>query len=84
MEKLYNDPSKSSEFKNLMKEFLSLESSNKGSKKLISKVKKLSTNFSLKEISDFVFKEAIQLTKSDYCYVAYVDPKNKDSVGISF
>ncbi|WP_414469963.1 GAF domain-containing protein [Methanobacterium sp. ACI-7] len=39
---------------------------------------------SLKEISDLVFDEALKLTNSDYCYVAYVDPENKDSVGISF
>ena len=39
---------------------------------------------SLKEISDLVFEEAIKLTGSKYCYVAYVDPENKDSVGISF
>ncbi|MCZ3365616.1 MULTISPECIES: GAF domain-containing protein [Methanobacterium] len=41
-------------------------------------------SFSLKEISDIVLKEAVKLTESKYCYVAYVDPENKDSVGISF
>lgn len=41
-------------------------------------------DFSLKEISDLVFNEAISLTGSKYCYVAYIDLKNKDSVGISF
>jgi len=40
--------------------------------------------FSLKDISDEVFKEAKRLTSSEYCYVAYVDPETKDSVGISF
>jgi GAF domain-containing protein len=43
----------------------------------------LSTS-SFKEISDFVLQEAMRLTGSKYCYVAYVDPQNKDSVGISF
>lgn len=38
----------------------------------------------LKEISDVVYEEAIALTGSKNCYVAFVDPKNKDSVGISF
>ncbi|MGF7117415.1 GAF domain-containing protein [Methanobacterium oryzae] len=37
-----------------------------------------------KEISDFILQEAMELTGSKYCYVAYVDPQNKDSVGISF
>ncbi len=44
----------------------------------------ISQSFSLKEISDIVLEEAVKLTESKYCYVAYVDPKNKDSVGISF
>ena len=39
---------------------------------------------SLKEISDHVLEEATRLTRSKHCYVAYVDPENKDSVGISF
>lgn len=39
---------------------------------------------SLKEISDHVLGEATRLTQSKHCYVAYVDPENKDSVGISF
>jgi GAF domain-containing protein len=38
----------------------------------------------LKEISDVVFREIIGLLKSKSCYVAFVDPENKDSVGISF
>lgn len=41
-------------------------------------------SFSLKEISDTVLEEAIRLTESRYCYVAYVDSTNRDSVGISF
>ncbi len=39
---------------------------------------------SLKEISDVVFEEVKLLTRSRSCYVAFVDPDNKDSVGISF
>ncbi|WP_321422992.1 GAF domain-containing protein [uncultured Methanobacterium sp.] len=38
----------------------------------------------LKEISDVVFGEIAGLLKSKSCYVAFVDPENKDSVGISF
>ncbi len=44
----------------------------------------LNDSFSLKEISDAVLEEATRLTESKYCYVSYVDPENKDSVGISF
>lgn len=41
-------------------------------------------NSSLKEISDIIMVESKRLTSSNICYVAYVDPENKDSVGISF
>jgi GAF domain-containing protein len=41
-------------------------------------------DYSLKEISDAVYEETRALTKSRNCYVAFVDPENKDSVGISF
>ena len=41
-------------------------------------------NSSLKEISDVIMEESKRLTHSKNCYVAYIDPKNKDSVGISF
>jgi GAF domain-containing protein len=41
-------------------------------------------DYSLKEISDVVLEEFTRLTKSKHCYVAYVDPENRDSVGISF
>ncbi len=53
---------------------------NKTGKKIMEMIK----DSSLKEISDLVFEESIRLTESKYCYVAYVDPENKDSVGISF
>lgn len=39
---------------------------------------------SLKEISDLVLEVSRKVTKSKHGYVAYVDPLNKDSVGISF
>lgn len=39
---------------------------------------------SLKNISDMVLEVAKRATRSKHCYVAYVDPENKDSVGISF
>ena len=38
----------------------------------------------LKEVSDVILKESKRLTLSENCYVVYVDPDNKDSVGISF
>jgi GAF domain-containing protein len=38
----------------------------------------------LKEVSDVIMEESKRLTLSENCYVAYVDPDNKDSVGISF
>ena len=53
----------------------------KSLKKLI--LKMLPTR-SLKEISDIIMKESKRLTNSENCYIAYVDPDNKDSVGISF
>jgi GAF domain-containing protein len=42
------------------------------------------SNSSLKEISDVILEESKRFTNSKKCYVAYVDPDNKDSVGISF
>ncbi len=41
-------------------------------------------NSSLKKVSDIIMEESKRLTSSKSCYVAYVDPENKDSVGISF
>ncbi|BDZ67247.1 GAF domain-containing protein [Methanobacterium ferruginis] len=38
----------------------------------------------LKEVSDLVLDETKNLLKSESCYVAFVDPENGDSVGISF
>ena len=39
---------------------------------------------SFKDISDQVMLVSKKVTQSEHCYVAYVDPENKDSVGISF
>ena len=38
----------------------------------------------LKEISDTILEIAKAATRSEHCYVAYVDPENGDSVGVSF
>ncbi|WP_321211246.1 GAF domain-containing protein [Methanothermobacter sp. DP] len=45
---------------------------------------KLESVSSVKEASDIVFDEIKMRTGSRYCYVAYVDPENGDSVGIRF
>jgi GAF domain-containing protein len=45
---------------------------------------KLLPTASLKEISEVIMNESKRLTNSEKCYIAYVDPENKDSVGISF
>lgn len=39
---------------------------------------------SLKDVSDQILEVCRRITRSQHCYVAYVDPVNKDSVGISF
>ncbi len=39
---------------------------------------------SIKKISDLVLDVSKEVTRSKHCYVAIVDPENKDSVGISF
>lgn len=49
-------------------------------KKIISSGKVSSVN----EISDLVLEVSKDTTQSKHCYVAIVDPENKDSVGISF
>jgi GAF domain-containing protein len=78
------DLSRTYEFKSLIKEFFTSSSYNEYQSELIKQINNFSGDYSLKEVSDLVFNEAIQLTESDYCYVAYVDPGNNDSVGISF
>lgn len=39
---------------------------------------------SFKEISDQILMVSKKVTNSEHCYVAYVDPETRDSVGISF
>jgi GAF domain-containing protein len=48
------------------------------------KILNMLQNYSLKEISNVIMEESKRLTHSKNCYVAYVDPNNKDSVGIAF
>lgn len=47
-------------------------------------LRKIESASTVKEAADTVFEEIRGLTKSQYCYVAYVDPENRDSVGITF
>lgn len=51
---------------------------------LKSQISSILETSSLKEISDLIMDEAKKLTSSQKCYIAYVDPTNRDSVGISF
>jgi GAF domain-containing protein len=81
-EKSLKNMDKSSRIKGIMVEFI--ESYVHGEDNYIKDVLDASCGFSLKEISDIVLEEAIRLTDSKYCYVAYVDPENSDSVGVSF
>jgi GAF domain-containing protein len=74
---------KSSEIQYLMGKFVNFEPSEHNDSFITGMLDALQ-DFSLKEISNLVYEEAIRLTESNYCYVAYVDPENKDSVGISF
>ncbi|KAF5086437.1 GAF domain protein [anaerobic digester metagenome] len=39
---------------------------------------------SLKEVSEVIMEAVKTITSSENCYVAYLDPENHDSVGISF
>lgn len=82
-EKSLNNRGKSSRIKDTMIEFIESYVHGKD-KNYIKDVLNASEGFSIKEISDIVLEEATRLTESDYCYVAYVDPENGDSVGISF
>jgi GAF domain-containing protein len=53
-------------------------------KSLKKKIDNMLSTSSLKEVSDVIMEESKRLTSSENCYVAYVDPENRDSVGISF
>jgi len=48
------------------------------------RIKNMLQSSTLKEISDIIMDESKRLTNSENCYIAYVDPENQDSVGISF
>jgi len=74
---------KSSKIKNIMIEFIESYVHYKD-KDYMKDILDASCGFSLKEISDITLDEAARLTESEYCYVAYVDPENGDSVGVSF
>ena len=76
-------PDKSSKTRGIIIEFIESYVLGKD-KNHVKDILDVSKAFSLKEISDIILEEAVKLTGSKYCYVAYVDPENKDSVGISF
>jgi GAF domain-containing protein len=57
---------------------------NEDIKSLKKQILNLLPTSSLKEISDVIMNESKRLTDSENCYIAYVDPENRDSVGISF
>jgi GAF domain-containing protein len=84
METRANDLTETNEIKALMEELFNSDFPYKEQKELINHILSIKTNNSLKEISDLVYEEARRLTNSKFCYVAYVDPENKDSIGISF
>ena len=46
--------------------------------------RKIESASSVYEAAEIVFDEIRRITGSEYCYVAYVDPENGDSVGIKF
>ncbi len=48
------------------------------------KIQEMLPDSNLKEISDVIWKETKKHLKSKNCYLAFVDPENKDIVGISF
>ncbi len=52
--------------------------------KIKEKIQDVCKSYTLKDISDAFLEESLRLTRSENCYVAFVDPENKDSVGISF
>jgi GAF domain-containing protein len=49
-----------------------------------SKIMAMLPDCTLKEVSDLVLEETKKNLKSRSCYVAFIDPENRDSVGISF
>jgi GAF domain-containing protein len=84
MEARSNNLSKIIEVKILMEKFFKSNSKLEEKNELINQITNISDSYSIKEISDLIHEEARELTDSRFCYVAYIDPENKDSVGISF
>ena len=84
METCSNNLSKTIAVKTLMEKFIKSNSTYEEKNELINQIINILDNYSLKKISDLVHEEAMELTDSEFCYIAYVDPENKDSVGISF
>jgi GAF domain-containing protein len=52
--------------------------------KIKNKIQDVCRNYNLKDISDVFLEESLRLIRSENCYLAFVDPENGDSVGISF
>jgi GAF domain-containing protein len=73
-----------SKVKILMEKFFKSNSKLEEKNELINQITNISDSYSIKEISDLIHEKARKLTDSRFCYVAYIDPENKDSVGISF
>lgn len=48
------------------------------------KIQSMLPDCTLKEVSDLVLEETKKALKSRSCYVAFIDPVTRDSVGISF
>lgn len=84
MEARSDNLSKTIEVKTLMGKFFKSNSKLEEKDELINQIINISDSYSLKEISDLIHEESRQLTDSKFCYVAYIDLENKDSVGISF
>jgi len=74
----------SSDFAEIIKEVLTANLDESRKYEVEQEIRTICEKYTLKEISDVFLQEAIRATKSKHCYVAFVDPENKDSVGISF
>jgi GAF domain-containing protein len=53
-------------------------------KMLEAEIRELISHSNLKEVSDLILKVSTESTACEHGYVAFVDPENGDSVGISF
>jgi GAF domain-containing protein len=68
----------------IIKELLEANMKGNSRDEIEKKIRAVCERYTLKEISDAFLQETIRVTHSENCYVAFVDPENKDSVGISF